>query len=328
MLLRCLWITLYVGAGSVAPCHAALVAFGDSLSDTGNTFFLTSGAVPPAASGYDGGAFTNGANWLGALANRLGESVPAASLTGGTNFAHGGASMTSTLLFRPSLNDQINSYINSLTMPNVVPASDLHIIWGGANDLFGNTSDAQALSSAATIHAGINSLYQLGARRFLVMNLPALGNTPLVKVDASLDGAELDRLGSVFNTALSDELAVASATLAGIDITEFDTAAFLDGVIADPATFGLSNVGDSATPFDPNSFVAGLATGPPASGVDPDEYLFYDGLHPTRAAHSLLGNRVADVLTGVPEPSATGLWLIALAVTRRRARIGAKPSRA
>ena len=300
-----------------------MVVFGDSLSDAGNTSFLTVGSIPSASSGYVSGAFTNGSNWLVTLANRLGENVPLASRTGGTNYAHGGSAMISSALLRPSLAEQVTSYVSGLSTPNVIPASDLHIIWGGANDLFGSATDAGRRSTSRTsIRANIDGLYQLGARRFLVMNLPSLERTPLVKVDPSLDGAELDRVGDVFNLALSNELAAASTSLAGVDITEFDAAAFLDSMIADPAAFGLTNVIDLAAPFDPNSFIAGLATGLPASGINPDEYLFYDGLHPTSAVHSLFGNRVADVLTGVPEPSSmSAIMFGAFALCRARRRI-------
>src|SRR5215475_11575436 len=59
-----------------------LVVFGDSLSDTGNLFAATFGAVPPSPP-YFQGRFSNGPVWVDALARKL--TLPV------ENFAIGGA---------------------------------------------------------------------------------------------------------------------------------------------------------------------------------------------------------------------------------------------
>ena len=56
-----------------------IVAFGDSLSDTGNLFTLTSVAGQPGfplSPPYDNGRFANGPIWLEVLADGLGTALP------------------------------------------------------------------------------------------------------------------------------------------------------------------------------------------------------------------------------------------------------------
>ena len=67
-----------------------LVVFGDSLSDTGNVFAVTHGAVPPSAA-YYAGRFSNGPVWPEYLAASL--SLPL------ENFAYGGAQTDRRNLF-------------------------------------------------------------------------------------------------------------------------------------------------------------------------------------------------------------------------------------
>lgn len=240
---------------------------------------------------------------------RLREQLPTASQTGGYNYAHGGSTVTTSQVLRPSLAEQVSTYISSFSSPSSISASDLHVLWGGANDLYSDTTESRASLVAATIHSMVNSLYQAGARQFLVMNVPSLAATPIVQADASIDKTQLNQVVDFYNSQLATEMASASASLPGAKIFEFDAAAFLQQMLNDPTTLGLSNVTDAAAPFDAASF-PGLATAPPPAGVDPDAYLFYDGLHPTAAAHRLFGNRVADQLLSVPEPTGFGFVLL------------------
>src|SRR5689334_22397744 len=72
-----------VDAGEISQ----IVAFGDSLSDVGNTYLAI--GYPPAP--YYNGHYSNGPIWLEYLAQRLGIAAPTPSLAGGTDNAWGGA---------------------------------------------------------------------------------------------------------------------------------------------------------------------------------------------------------------------------------------------
>ena len=85
---------VYPGSRLRRRRFSALYAFGDSLSDAGNTFIATGGATPPAppnasVNGY--GVFSNGPVWVQDLASNLGLSPLLPSLAGETDFAVGGA---------------------------------------------------------------------------------------------------------------------------------------------------------------------------------------------------------------------------------------------
>ena len=81
------------GASAQAGPYSDLIIFGDSLSDTGNVFIVTGGALPSQSAGpYAGGRFSNGPLWVETLANGLGLPTSASPfLVGGNNYAFAGA---------------------------------------------------------------------------------------------------------------------------------------------------------------------------------------------------------------------------------------------
>lgn len=79
-------ITLLIATSpSSAGPFTGIVAFGDSLSDAGNVFLATGGAIP--APPYVGGHFSSGPIWVEGLSPILGLGALRPSLAGGTDFA-------------------------------------------------------------------------------------------------------------------------------------------------------------------------------------------------------------------------------------------------
>ncbi len=72
-----------------ASAYTTLFAFGDSLSDAGNLYILSNHLAP--APPYVGGHFSNGPTWVEDLSVKLGLGTLTPSLSGGTDFAVGGA---------------------------------------------------------------------------------------------------------------------------------------------------------------------------------------------------------------------------------------------
>jgi phospholipase/lecithinase/hemolysin len=62
--------------------------------------------------------------------------------------------------------------------------------------------------------------------------------------------------------------------------------ALLNSMVADPATYDLTNVTEACV--TPN-----IA---PFECARPDEYLFWDGIHPTRAVHTIVATAAALLL--------------------------------
>jgi phospholipase/lecithinase/hemolysin len=202
--------------------------------------------------------------------------------------------------------DQLGTYLAG-TGGAADPAA-LYVVWGGPNDVFlaqalGNdigTALGYAVGNLVTI---TGQLLARGATAVLVPGMPDLGLTP------AFDGFEAlgTQLSQQFNAAL---LAALMANLPG-GWTYFDTAAFLQQVVANPAAYGFANATDACV--NPPFFCGAFG--------DPNEYLFWDTAHPTTAAHAILGGQFAA--TAVPEPATlllVGGGVVAAAMARRRAR--------
>jgi phospholipase/lecithinase/hemolysin len=298
-----------------------IVAFGDSLSDQGNAFALTGGLFPPPP--YAQRA-SNGPTAVEDLAQQWG--VPLApAATGGTNYAVVGAATG------PVLNPATGTFTENISAvefglpvlegtgilsqvgmflaapPPFDPASTLFFLWGGANDLLINPSAATALGAATNLGTAIQSLYAAGGRSFLVPNLPDLSLTPSGLALPPLARAQLQALTVGFNTALAARLA-ALDPLPGIHLTPFDTFSLFAALSANPAAFGFANASDPCLVLSPFSVCAA-----------PDTFVFWDSVHPTAAAHELLGDAFA---ASVPEPLTTSLFALGLAaaMTSRRRR--------
>ncbi len=289
-----------------STCVGEILVFGDSLSDTGNTYDATTSSIflpdiPDPDVGYYMGRFSNGPVWIEHLAVALGEPDPMPSRLGGTNYSFGGSAALESGFLQPSLAEQVSNVSS-------VDASDWCVIWIGStdllgvdlNDLPGGMLTAQAI--AAEIENNVNVLYSRGARKFIVLNIPALGRIPLsVARLNSQQLIDLNFLSEFLNVSLSVAMQNARQNHSEIQIIEYNAFGLFEAVVSDPAMFGLTNVTDSAAPFDPFDFLfPGLATALPPPENNVDEYLFYDGLHPTAVAHLAVGNEVAAVVNNAP----------------------------
>lgn len=271
---------------------SSLVVFGDSLSDTGNFSDLFGGTFPPPP--YFDGRFSNGPLWVERLADRLGATIS-------DNRAV--ALDTSTDL----VNTRLPAFLNE------TPAADpgaLHVILIGGNDYLGETERAavdtafrQQLADtlAANVSTTITSLAGIGAERFLLLNLSDIGATPQADEDAAQAGNPnlpqgVREATILANEGLADAAGVLRASL-GVEILEFDTFAFFDEVAGDPASFGLTNIEDNVLRAD-LSLIG-----------DPEEFLFWDPVHPTARGHELLGEAVYEFI--VPTPTA---WTVVVAL--------------
>jgi phospholipase/lecithinase/hemolysin len=327
-MVRKLWGLLFVvllapSVASAAPI-TSLYVFGDSLSDQGNAFILT-GGFPPAP--YAQRA-SNGPVAVERLAADLGIALAPAVL-GGTNYAVVGATtgpvvvagssppittdnISAVLYNQPALAgtgllNQVAEFL--LTGPVSDPTGSLFFVWAGANDFFVNPSAQTAVNAVTNIATAISGLYQDGARQFLVPNLPDLSLTPSGLALTPEQRAGLRALSIGFNSALAGALNGLSL-LPGIDITQFDSFALLSAISANPGAYGLANA--SAPCLTGNLAVGGIVC------PNPNSYFFWDSVHPTTAAHRVVGDAFA---AAVPEPATLTLVGLGMALTvavRRR----------
>jgi phospholipase/lecithinase/hemolysin len=306
------FVALLTPALAVAGPITQLVVIGDSLSDQGNGFLLTGGVFPPPP--YAQRA-SNGPVAVERLAERLGVPLsPAAA--GGTNYAVVGA-LTGTDNFaaaaygQPALNNtgMVLQTLNYLATVPFIDPDALHFVWGGPNDFFVSPSPAAAATALNNLAFSISQLYGAGARRFLVPNMPDLSLTPSGRSLPPLQQAGLQQLVVGFNTGLEGVLAALGA-LPGIEITPFNTFGLLTDIAGNPGAYGFSNATDAC--LTGNLGMGGIVCGAPG------EYVFWDSVHPTTAAHRVLGDAFAHAL---PEPVSLSLFGIAAAagiLARRR----------
>jgi phospholipase/lecithinase/hemolysin len=300
-----------------AGAFDALYVFGDSLSDVGNVQTVTSGLAPlvPPTPGpyYFNGRYSNGPNFAETLAEGLGLGPVRPSVLGGNDYAYGGALATGTppptSLVVQDVDDQVDQYLaaHPAASPNA-----LYVVYAGSNDLI--TNPAGGAAAAASLAGSVGRLYGAGARHVLVPNLPRLGLVPRVNGDP-VARAAADAATGQFNAALATSLNQLDATSPGLNLHRLDVAGLFDDIVADPTAFGFTNVTSPAAP--------GLEIGDQSYNTslivsNPDQYLFWDELHPTRVGHALLGQAA---LAAVPEPSSLApivLGMLGLLARRRR----------
>jgi phospholipase/lecithinase/hemolysin len=263
-----------------------LVAFGDSLTDVGNRFAATDG-TDPASPPYDAGRWSDGPLWVEHLAAGLGLPSPTPSAVGGTDYAAADAGTTVSGYAHngsPNIGTQITAYLS--THPSI-DGNQLFVIWGGTND-FGPHSTPDPAGTVANLSAEITELAQAGAKQFLVPNLMPLGEVPSIRRLGPQAEAKYDALSAQFNTALSAAEYHLEAGLE-VKIHPLDVYRLAKQVLANPGQFGITDVTDQAKSGD---------EGDPGLVVpNPDEYLFWDNIHPSETFQKLLGRQAIQAAT-------------------------------
>jgi phospholipase/lecithinase/hemolysin len=314
-----------------------MFVFGDSLSDAGNSGLATlafAGKVFPPTP-YADGRFSNGPTAVEYLWNLIGDGgALTPSLAGGTDFAIGGATtgVESYNEVNPNVPEELRgAYDNTSAAAQLQafqsyastspfdPETSLFVIWLFPNDvLYANATgslpgvvpgspggDNLISNGIANIATMISLLATTaGAENFLVINLPDMGRTPGGSQDPA-QSAALSALSAAFNAGLAAQLDVIADQL-GINLTQFFIDQLFAELLSNPASFGFTNASQAC--------VQNLAT------CNPDEWVFWDSIHPTTRAHQIIADQIARAFS-VAEPGTLvllGLGLIVLAWIVRR----------
>lgn len=317
-----------------ASAYSSLSILGDSLSDSGNFAAVYGGAIaggligppafPPAipSNVYFPGTFSNGPNYSVALAGALGlQANP--SVLGGTNYAFGAArtGYHGLQALSPQFRGLVQQRDKLLADHPVLDADGLYVVFGGSNNvqdilnsaLTGTPAPTSVGATVGDIGGIVNDLFTHGAGTVMVVNLPDLGLVPRI----TELGATAVNAARSFSVAINAGIAgeVAKQEAQGRNVIAFDLFSLLNGLMANPGAVGITNTtGRCFAGDDINFFPGGAVCG------NPDEHVFWDGIHPTAKVHAILGNAMA--VAAVPEPETWALLCVGIvfvAVARRKA---------
>lgn len=208
-----------------------------------------------------------------------------------------------------------------------LPADAVYVVMIGGNDAidaaqalaagpFGSAVAAEVVTAAVDAIGGhLERLLDFGARRVVVANVPDLAALPAVRAAARASGNEVAALAAA--TAISTEFDRELTTLlegfvasarwnvpAPLELERFDLRAAIVAAQVALAARG-ANVLDAcfASELYRDSPTAERAFNPscaPLAGGAPRfaDFAYWDDIHPTGAAHALLGQALIDTLSG------------------------------
>lgn len=286
-----LLLSLLTAAGDSlqAITISEMVFFGDSLSDVGNISSWSLGVVPGSA--YWNGRFSNGPVFPEMLSAQWGLGSLASSTDGGNNYAYGGAQTSGTGGLNGWLIDDLDEQIDDFLANRTADPEALFVVLAGLND-FLNSSQVNVSVLVANITDDLTRLHAAGARQMLVINLPRLGDTPRFNDSASLANTMNGRTDD-FNRQLATALDGLSESLSDISLIQYDLASLFQQVLSNATQYGFTNVTDPAAPgLDVGDFF--YSSGNVVSS--PENYLFWDEIHPTTTAHAILAEEIVDML--------------------------------
>jgi phospholipase/lecithinase/hemolysin len=270
----------------------AIYIMGDSLSDTGNYPSIVGPLCPPAQWNNH---FSNGPMWPEYFSALLG--IPYSQ---SNNVAVGGARtfryVLSPEITIPGLIDQISEL--PLPTNEVARSRALYIVWIGHNDLQAvfhsedpintavyNEYSSQALSN---IQYGLETLYSLGGRIFLVPNLGDMTQTP--QYISEFDASTLTVIRSEiqdYNSRLAKLLNNFASSHHSCTIFRFDFFSLFDDLVQNHTSYSIPSgygIGDTDSMF--------LQTYDWWIG---ENYVSWDGLHPTSKVHRIIADRLYDL---------------------------------
>ncbi|WP_082752605.1 SGNH/GDSL hydrolase family protein [Janthinobacterium sp. B9-8] len=260
-----------------------VIAFGDSLSDTQNMYNASMWKLPNSKAWFIG-RFSNDKVWVEYLAESL--KLPL------YNWAIGG-SAADTHLVVPGLIQQVQSWTEYMSQaPAYRPENTLFTMLIGGNDLlnYGRTVD-QLIAGQTT---ALDQLIAAGGRNILLLNLPNISRVPVFKMrnDADKVAAQVVE----YNQRLTMLVAALRMKHGNrLNIQLFDTGAMFTDLLDHPAKYNVKNTTSSCLDINSTASTVYLqAQKPRKECTNPDEFVFWDNMHPTTNTHRLLGKFTGD----------------------------------
>jgi phospholipase/lecithinase/hemolysin len=272
--------TLLLGfaAFSAHAGFTSMYVFGDALSTTTNN---TAGSAASPKQ-YYGKRYSNGRIWVEVLAQRQG--IPIAN-----NWSYFD-------------DDSIALLANVNSFPPI-PSSALVVVWCNNSDLYDEAvnGDTNTTEWNNAINQGqanelnaIIQLYNKGARTLLMPSAVDLSKVPgfdLTYIPSYLNYIRQECIA--YNVAFSNTLNQARATCPGLTIYEPDFFALQNNVLANAASYGLTNALQGGVCIDA---IDALGNSVNTNGLG-DNYVYWDYLDPTAKFHEIIADTVQQTIS-------------------------------
>lgn len=265
--------------------RSQVVVYSDSLADNGNIYKLFGVPGPP----YWRGRWSNGPVAIEGMAAIVGmpllDYAYAAATTGLGNLIDGGTPEQVGSLGLPGITTAYNTTIGSIAHDKI-PHS-LFVVYGGFNDFISDgLTTATADHAVANLMPIIADLQKRGARWILAPGLLDMGMTPYYTSQGPERAALATFMSKYFNQKLLASLPKG--------VLYFDTLSLYQEMKGHPGAVGLTDVVDQC--YDPSSNTA---------CANPEEYLFWDFVHPTEHVQIILAARFAFAALGFDQLAVT-----------------------
>ncbi|XVF27247.1 hypothetical protein REPUB_Repub14bG0090100 [Reevesia pubescens] len=284
---------------------SAIFAFGDSLFEVGNNFYIKTLAKPTLPNGEELG-FTN--YTLPYLSPKTTGDV----ILKGVNYASSGSgifnstgeiygdhiSMDEQTDYFAKTRQEIISKIGSAAARKLLRHA-LYFIAAGANDIFIRSRNFSAPDEDAIIsrfRSQLTNLYNLDARKIAVTNVAPLGCTPNQRDKYSTDDCveRVNELAKSYNRKLKILLSKLPRFLPGSKFVCVDTYAALDNILQNYKSYGFENADSACCRVRgkhggevPCVFYARFCP-------DRTKYVFWDAYHPAENANLIAAKFVLD----------------------------------
>ncbi|PSU74908.1 SGNH/GDSL hydrolase family protein [Photobacterium phosphoreum] len=265
-----------------------IVAFGDSLSDTSNTFNGSQWIFPNSNSWFLG-HFSNGLVWTEYLANT--KNLPL------YNWAVGGAAGVNEYGILTGIYDQISSFNTYMkSAKNYHIENTLFTLEFGLNDFMNydrNITEVKSDYSTALIR-----LTDAGAKNILLMTLPDASKAPQFKYATAEKTALVSQQIKQFNLFIKEQAAYYKQK--GINITLVDAYQIFENVTSEPQKYGFVNAKNACMDINRSSskdYLISHALTNDCAQHGSDKYVFWGVTHPTTAMHKYIAQQIINQMS-------------------------------
>ncbi|WP_260258519.1 SGNH/GDSL hydrolase family protein [Vibrio intestinalis] len=260
-----------------------IVAFGDSLSDTGNLFNGSQWVFPNPNSWFLG-HFSNGFVWTEYLAKEA--NVPL------HNWAVGGAAGTNQYVAITGIYDQVSSYLTYMDMAeNYQPSRTLFTLEFGLNDFMNYNRDVTDVKT--DFSSALIRLTDAGAKNIILLTLPDATKAPQFKYSTQEEIEKVRAKIVEFNQFIKQQAMFYQ--MQGINLVMFDANSLFESLTSNPQQHGFENAADACLNINRSSsldYLYSHSFSDDCAYHGADKYVFWGVTHPTTAAHEYIAEQI------------------------------------